>query len=82
MRAYTLSGEHRTAMPKLATWCDEASVVHWTQAGESPPSWLEAAEHMRREGRPSKLRNPSRDHLAMTFADPRLTAAAPIVAIR
>ncbi len=78
MRAYILSGPHRGAMSKFAVWCDEASVVHWEQAGEAAPPWIEAAERMRRQGRPSKIRRPSRNHQTMTFADPRLSAAAPI----
>ena len=44
MRAYILSGPHRGAMSKFAVWCDEASVVHWEQAGEAAPPWIEAAE--------------------------------------
>ena len=78
MRAYMLSGAHRAAMPKFAEWCDEASVVHWEQSGAAAPSWPQAADRMRQAGRPSKVRRPSRDHQAMTFAEPRLTAAAPI----
>lgn len=78
MRAYMLSGPHRAAMPKFAGWCDEASVVHWEQAEAAAPTWTDAADRMRRDGRPSKLRHPTRHHESMTFADPRLSAAAPI----
>lgn len=78
MRAYMLSGPHRAAMPKFADWCDEASVVHWGQVVESMPSWTEAIDRMRRQGRPSKVRRPSRDHQTMSFPDPRLTGAASI----
>jgi hypothetical protein len=28
MRGFRGSGAHQVAMPKLAQWCDEASVVH------------------------------------------------------
>ena len=82
MRAYLLSGAHRAAMPKFAAWCDEASVVHWEQIGSSSPPWIEAVGLMRTQGRPSKVRRPSRDHESMTFADPRLTSAAPISPVR
>ena len=31
MRAFMRGEPHRRAMAKLAAWCDEASVMHWTQ---------------------------------------------------
>ena len=70
MRAYMTSGAHRAAMPKLMDWCDEASIVHWDQAEAVLPSWSTAEMRMRKDGRPSKVRHPSKDHLAMTFATP------------
>lgn len=67
MRAYMLSGPHRRAMPKFVDWCDEASVVHWEQPSRATPSWAEAERRMHVEGRPSKLRHPSRRHADMSF---------------
>ena len=78
MRGYMLSGAHVKAMPKFIDWCDEASVVHWEQAEDAVPGWPVAAERMRREGRPSRLRHPTADHLAMTYAEPRLGFGGPI----
>ncbi|MDV3456301.1 DUF3291 domain-containing protein [Sphingomonas sp. HF-S4] len=78
MRAYIKAGSHKKAMPKLIHWCDEASIVHWEQPDLTMPSWPEADARMRREGRPSKVRNPTPAHLAMDFAPPRPGAGAPI----
>ncbi len=70
MRAYMTAGAHRKAMPKLAGWCDEASVVHWDQPDLALPDWPEAERRMRSEGRPSKLRHPSVAHASLAFAAP------------
>lgn len=59
MNAYRTTGVHRSVMPKLLLWCDEASVVHWNQPTGELPSWLEAHRRMAREGRLSKVRYPS-----------------------
>ena len=59
-------------MPKFTGWCDEASVVHWTQTDTSLPAWPVVDARMRREGRALKLRRPSADHQALTFAPPRV----------
>ena len=78
MRAYITSGSHRVAMPKLMHWCDEASIVHWDQPDAAMPDWAEADMRMRRDGRPSKVRHPTPEHLAMAFAPTRLIGAQPI----
>ena len=78
MRAYMTDGPHRTAMPFLLQWCDEASVVHWDQADGPLPSWTEADRRMREEGRPSKLRHPSPCHADLGFPKPRITATGAI----
>jgi hypothetical protein len=78
MRAYMTNGAHRTAMPHLVNWCDEASVVHWDQDDDRLPSWQDADRRMCESGRPSKIRHPSPQHDAMSFAPPRVTRAAPL----
>ena len=78
MRAYITSGAHLKAMPKLLDWCDEASVVHWTQDDPIAPDWLEADRRMRTEGRPSKVHNPSPNHRGLGYDPPRIAGAVPI----
>jgi hypothetical protein len=81
MRAYIVSGSHLKAMPLLLGWCDEASVVHWTQEEAAAPGWAEADRRMRAEGRPSKVRHPAAHHADLSFAAPRLSGAVPIVRV-
>jgi heme-degrading monooxygenase HmoA len=78
MRAYMTGGAHLKAMPKLLEWCDEASVVHWTQDAAAMPSWKDADRAMRAQGRSSKVRHPSAVHASMGFAAPRTAGAAPM----
>ncbi|GAC1425428.1 MAG: hypothetical protein NVSMB6_26060 [Burkholderiaceae bacterium] len=78
MRAFMVSGEHLIVMPKLLNWCDEASVVHWTQDNAQLIDWEEADRRMRRQGRPSKVHHPSKMHASLGFDKPRTTRAAPI----
>ncbi len=61
---------HGAAMRKLLEWCDEASLVHWTQANAELPSWSEAHARMQKEGRRSKVNHPSADHAAYVIAAP------------
>ena len=81
MQGYTASGAHRTAMPRLLEWCDEASVVHWIQPDDTLPSWNEADRRMRTEGRPSKVRKPSIGHAGLAYRQPRLAGARPIAPV-
>jgi hypothetical protein len=71
MRAFMLGAPHGPAMRKLMHWCDEASLVHWTQPGAELPSWREAHERMQREGRRSKVNHPSEDHRRFVIPVPR-----------
>ena len=78
MRAYMTGSAHLKAMPKLLVWCDEASIVHWTQDDVTLPSWEVAAQRMRTQGRLSKGGKPSAVHASLGVAEPRTTGAAPI----
>jgi len=71
MRAYMTSGPHRRAMPKLMRWCDQASIAHWLQDGDTLPDWHKADRRMREEGRVSKVHHPAVGHDPMTFDVPR-----------
>ena len=72
MRAFMQAQPHRAVMAKLATWCDEAAVVHWTQDTSEIASWDDARQRMQRDGRPSKLRHPSPAHDQFQIAAPRI----------
>lgn len=71
MRRYMTSGAHKSAMPGLLRWCDEASVAHWEQEDSTLPSWEEADRRMREIGRPSKVNHPSPDHASLSYRKPR-----------
>lgn len=71
MRAYRNKDEHKKAMPKLQYWCNEASVVHWQQEDDHFPSWTEVHQRMQKEGRLSKVKNPSQNHTAFIIPAPR-----------
>jgi len=82
MRRYMTAGAHKTAMPKLMNWCDEASVTHWQQDDAVLPAWTEADRRMRAEGRASKVRKPSLAHATASYRTPLLTRGGPIHAAR
>jgi Domain of unknown function (DUF3291) len=73
MRRYMTTGSHKTAMPHLLHWCDEASVAHWEQPENFLPSWTEADKRMREKGRASKVQNPSPQHATLSYRAPRTT---------
>ena len=78
MRRYMTAGAHKEAMARLLNWCDEASVVHWDQTQAVLPSWTEADQRMRANGRVSKVRNPSPRHATLSYRAPRVTGDGPI----
>lgn len=73
MRAYGASGAHRKAMPHLADWADEASLVQWMQPSSDLPGWPEAVRRLREEGHPLPLRHPAPNHAHRSLAEPQTT---------
>lgn len=73
MKAYRGAQSHGKAMPRLAVWCDEAAYTHWAQEYDGAPSWEEAWEHLKKDGRLSRVEHPSSDHEARIFPKPRIT---------
>ena len=72
MKAFMLRGSHRSAMPKLKRWCDEASVAQWHQDRAELPDWIEAHRRMVQDGRPSRVNDPSAAHIAFKIPRPRV----------
>ncbi len=68
MKAFMHAKPHGPTMRKLLHWCDEAALVHWTQAGSELPSWEEA--HKRLQQEPSKVNHPSAAHTAHAIPAP------------
>jgi heme-degrading monooxygenase HmoA len=73
MKGYRGSGAHREAMPKLAGWCDEAAIAHWSQESPEIPDWRELWQRLSQNPRMSAVKRPSEAHIAKRFAEPRTT---------
>jgi hypothetical protein len=59
LRRFLSEGDHRRAMARLPGWCDEAAVVHWSDAGAQLPSWESAAARLQQSGRLVAVLHPS-----------------------
>ena len=81
LRAYRNSGPHKAVMPRLANWCDEASVARWTQNSDDLPDVAEAHRRMVNEGRASPLRHPSDNHAVLQLPVPVVRAETPLKAV-
>jgi hypothetical protein len=78
MRRYMMTGAHKSAMPHLMHWCDEASVAHWEQEESALPSWEEADRRIRESGRASKVNHPSPEHASLNYRKPRMSGGGVI----
>ena len=72
MKNFMVSGAHRTIMPHLLEWCDEASVARWTQDSAQQPTWEEVYQRMQRDGRISKVNHPSEAHRRFEIPAPKV----------
>jgi hypothetical protein len=59
LRAYLGSEPHRSAIPKLFPWCDEAATTHWGVESSRLPEWTEATAKLLAQGRLLRVRFPS-----------------------
>ncbi len=71
MRAFMHAPAHRSVMPKLLQWCDEAAVTHWLQETLEVPSWPEVHRRLQQQGRPSKVDHPSAAQLRFEVPPPK-----------
>lgn len=78
MKIFRNSGTHRSVMPKIQDWCDQASVVHWRQAETSLPDWTEVHQRLITDGFLTRLTNPSPAHLERNIPAPKATKALPL----
>ena len=76
MKAFMLAPPHGPAMRKLLTWCDEASLVRWSQPEPGMPDWPEAHTRLQREGRASKVNHPSENQRRFVIPPPRPDAGS------
>jgi heme-degrading monooxygenase HmoA len=67
MKAFRGSISHRKAMQNLPKWCNEASYHHWIQESMEFPDWHSASQKLFKEGKLSKVRNPSKSQLSNQF---------------
>lgn len=51
MLAYVKAGKHGRIMGRVMLWCDESSVVHWTEDVDELPTWQIAHRRLSEQGR-------------------------------
>jgi len=71
LRAFRDSGVHKRAMPKLPTWCCEATSVHWNQDDDQLPDWNHAFDRVVKDGRVIYVKSPSDCQKGKRFPAPR-----------
>ena len=71
MKTFRNSAAHKKAMQKLPFWCNEASYIHWAQEEQQLPDWQTVYTKISREGKLTKVRNPSVNQLNSIFPEIR-----------
>ena len=79
VKRFMFAGAHAQVMPKLMTWCDEASLARWPHDDQTLPSWDVAHAKLHEVGRASRVKFPSPRHKDLAFPPPRTTIVQPIM---
>ncbi len=78
MKIFRNSGAHRSVIPKIQDWCDEASVVHWKQEDSNFPDWEDVHHRLVTDGFVTRLSNPSPAHQRRNIPAPTSSQALPL----
>jgi hypothetical protein len=70
MRRYTATEPHRSAMPRLDDWCDEATFADWEQEDNDLPDWETSHEFLIEHGTSAPLSHPSPANATRDFPAP------------
>jgi hypothetical protein len=70
MQAFVGSEPHRSTMPRLNDWCDEATFVDWEQASADLPDWQTSYRRLVADGEAASLTHPSDAHQTRAFPPP------------
>jgi heme-degrading monooxygenase HmoA len=70
LRAFVGTNPHLGTMPKLDTWCDEATFVDWEQAEPDLPGWQEGYRRLVADGQAAKISDASPAHATRDFPPP------------
>src|SRR5687767_11536539 len=59
LKRFLGSGAHRSAMPRLHDWCNEAAWVRWNDVNAEPPAWQDTHLRLQRDGTRTRVLYPS-----------------------
>jgi hypothetical protein len=70
MKYFRNDEPHKKAMRKLSDWCDEGAYAHWLQEEAIIPAWDVLHKKLMTEGKITKLKKPSAQHVAFNHPAP------------